>query len=255
MSAEPAGTDSRSQGERMEALHRMAGVLTHDFNNLLGVILNSSETLAAELGEGAHRDLALVGLKAAERGAELLKRLLALAQDREPGDEVIDCAQALDGLRPLIRQAIPQGVTLKVLPAAEPMHCLADPTGLEIALLNLCLNAGQATPVGGKVVLKARPVQIGVVEGQALGVEPGAFAAFTVRDTGKGMSPETLARALEPLFTTRQDGTGLGLPSVADFAAQAGGGFTLGSQKGRGTVATLYLPIAAEPDLRLRAAG
>jgi signal transduction histidine kinase len=235
--------EPRSQSERMEALHRMAGVLTHDFNNLLGVILNSSETLAAELGEGAHRELALVGLKAAERGAELLKRLLALAHDREPGDELIDCAQVLETVRPLVRQAIPQGVALKVLPAAEPMHCLADPVGLEIAILNLCLNAGQATPVGGKVVLKTRPVQIGVAEAQALDVPPGGYAAFTVRDTGKGMSPETLAQALEPLFTTREDGTGLGLPSVADFAAQAGGGFTLGSQKGRGTVATLYLPL------------
>ncbi len=255
MSAEPAALDPRSQGERLEALHRMAGVLTHDFNNLLGVILNTSETLAAELGEGAHRELALVGLKAAERGAELLKRLLALSHDREPGDELIDCAEALEGLRPLVRQAIPQGVSLKVLPPAEPMRCLADPVGLEIALLNLCLNAGQATPVGGKVVLKARAVQIGVAEAQALGVAPGAFAAFTVRDTGKGMSPETLAQALEPLFTTREDGTGLGLPSVADFATQAGGGFTLGSQKGRGTVATLYLPIAAAPGLALAATG
>jgi signal transduction histidine kinase len=255
MTVEQTVIDPRSQGERLEALHRMAGVLTHDFNNLLGVILSSSETLAAELGEGAHRDLALVGLKAAERGAELLKRLLALAHDREPGDELINCAEALEGLRPLIRQAIPQGVTLKVLPAAAPMHCLADPVGLEIAILNLCLNAGQATPVGGKVVLKVRAVQLGVAEGHALGVEPGAFAAFTVRDTGKGMSPETLARALEPLFTTRTEGTGLGVPSVADFAAQAGGGLTLGSQKGRGTVATLYLPIAAEPGLALRAAG
>ena len=255
MSVDQTAIETRSQGDRLEALHRMAGVLTHDFNNLLGVILNSSETLAAELGEGAHRDLALVGLKAAERGAELLKRLLALAHDREPGDALIDCREALESLRPLVRQAIPQGVSLKVLPPAEPMHCLADPVGLEIALLNLTLNAGQATPVGGKVVLKARVVQIGVAEAQALGVEPGTFAAFSVRDTGRGMSPETLARALEPLFTTREDGTGLGLPSVADFAAQAGGGFTLGSQKGRGTVATLYLPIAAEPGLALRATG
>jgi len=244
MSVEHTAIEPRSQGERLEALHRMAGVLTHDFNNLLGVILNSSETLAAELGEGAHRELALVGLKAAERGAELLKRLLALAHDREPGDELIDCGQALEGLRPLVRQAIPQGVSLKVLPAAEPLHCLADPVGLEIAMLNLCLNAGQATPVGGKVVVKVRPVTLDVIEAQALGVESGSFAAFTVRDTGRGMSPETLARALEPLFTTREEGTGLGLPSVADFAASAGGAFTLGSQKGRGTVATLYLPIA-----------
>jgi signal transduction histidine kinase len=250
MSVEHTAIEPRSQGERLEALHRMAGVLTHDFNNLLGVILNSSETLAAELGEGAHRELALVGLKAAERGAELLKRLLALSHDREPGDELIDCAEALEGLRPLVRQAIPQGVSLKVLPAAEPMQVLADPVGLEIAMLNLCLNAGQATPVGGKVVVKVRPVTLDMIEAQALGVEAGSFAAFTVRDTGKGMSPETLARALEPLFTTREEGTGLGLPSVADFAASAGGGFSLGSQKGRGTVATLYLPIATEPERR-----
>jgi signal transduction histidine kinase len=147
-------------------------------------------------------------------------------------------------LRPLVRQAIPQGVSLKVLPAAEPLTCTTDLTGLEIAILNLCLNAGQATPVGGKVVLKARPVRLDIAEAQALGVEPGAYAAFTVRDTGVGMSPATLARALEPLFTTRTEGTGLGLSSVADFAAAAGGGFTIASQMGRGTTATLYLPMA-----------
>jgi len=253
MTADGLSVDPRAQGERLEALHRMAGVLTHDFNNLLGVILTSSETLAAELGEGAHRELALVGLKAAERGAELLKRLLALAQDRPPGVETVDCGEVLETLRSLVRQAIPQGVSLKVLPAAGPLSCTADPTGLEIAILNLCLNAGQATPVGGKVVLKARAVRLDIAEAQALGVEPGAFAAFTVRDTGKGMSPATLARALEPLFTTRDDGTGLGLSSVADFVASCGGGFTLNSQRGRGTTAVLYLPIAgAEPK---RAAG
>ena len=255
MSVEPKAGDPSSKGERLSALHRMAGVLTHDFNNLLGVILSTSETLAAELDEGAHRDLARVGLRAAERGAELLKRLLAVAHDRAPGDELIDCRDALEALRPLVRQAIPQGVSLKVLSPAAPLCCLADPVGLEIAILNLPRNAGQATPVGGKVVVKARPVEIDAAGAQALNVRPGAFVAFTVRDTGAGMSPQTLARALEPLFTTRDEGAGLGLSSVADFAAGAGGGFTIESRQGRGTTSTLYLRLFAGPATAGRAFG
>ena len=127
------------------------------------------------------------------------------------------------------------------------LRAAGDRTGLEMALLNLCLNAGQAG--ADEISIEARGVCLGVLEARRLGLPPGAFAAFTVRDTGPGMSPETLARATDPLFTTKATGTGLGLSSVTDFAASAGGAFALQSREGQGTTATLYLPIARPADI------
>jgi signal transduction histidine kinase len=112
-----------------------------------------------------------------------------------------------------------------------------------MALLNLCLNADQAMPGGGGIVVEARTVRVD--RSDRLGLDAGIYAAFTVRDTGCGMSPETLARATEALFTTKATGTGLGLSSVLDFATAAGGTLSLWSREGHGTTATLYLPLAA----------
>jgi signal transduction histidine kinase len=239
-----ANTGQGSVAARLGALHRSSGTLTHDFNNLLGVILSANERLASELPEGSEQQkLALLALEAAERGAELLRRSLALGREVEPEGETVDCAAATDSVRRMAREAIPAGVRFKVAAPAAPLHCAGDRTGLEMALLNLCLNAGQATPAGGSITLEAHPVSLG--HGERAGLAPGAYVAFTVRDTGAGMSPRTLARAIDPLFTTKATGTGLGLSSVLDFAAAAGGAFALRSREGHGTTATLYLPLAA----------
>ncbi|WP_324940688.1 ATP-binding protein [Phenylobacterium sp.] len=243
------GQDSASggsQAQRLDALHRRSGSLTHDFNNLLGVILSANERLAAELGEGSEQQkLARLALEAAERGAELLRRTLALGHDAAPASAPIDAAQAVATVRRMARQAIAPDIRLSVQGPAQALSCLGDATDLEMALLNLCLNAGHATPAGGSISLQARETEITGFDARRLGLTPGAYIGFSVRDTGVGMSPQTLARAADPLFTTRSNGTGLGLSSVLDFAAAAGGALSLWSREGQGTTATLYLPLAA----------
>ena len=245
-SAGPANEGSAAAAERLDALHRASGALTHDFNNLLGVILSASERLAGELAAGGEQQkLALLALEAAERGAELLRRTLALGQDAEPAAVCVDAGASIATVRRMARQAIAPDVRLRATNPAEPLSCLADRTGLEMALLNLCLNAGQAMPSGGALFLSARETHISGFDARRMGLSPGDYVGFTVRDTGAGMSPETLARATEPLFTTKATGTGLGLSSVRDFAATSGGALSLWSREGQGTTATLYVPLAS----------
>jgi signal transduction histidine kinase len=237
--------DDDVTGERLDALRLKSGALTHDFNNLLGVILSANERLAAELPEGGEqRRLALLALEAAERGAELLRRALDLAQGREAEPEAVDAKATLDTLRRMARQAIAPEVRLEVHDAERTVLCRGERTGLEMSLLNLCLNAAHATPEGGRVVVQVREVLIDATD--RLGLAPGAYAAFSVRDTGKGMAPDVLARATDPLFTTKSTGTGLGLSSVLDFAHGAGGALSLWSREGQGTTATLYLPLLGD---------
>jgi signal transduction histidine kinase len=228
----------------------MSGEITHDLNNLLGVILSANERLAEELGEGSEQQkLALLALEAAERAADLLRRSLALAQGHAaPQPDTADGADSLAALERLAGQAMGPGVRLRVFGSALPLLCQGDSTRLEMALLNLCLNADQAMPDGGRIFVQARRTFVSASEGGRLGLAPGVFIAFTVRDTGSGMSPETLARATDPLFTTKATGTGLGLSSIVDLAAAYGGALALQSREGLGTAATLYLPVA-EPAL------
>jgi signal transduction histidine kinase len=247
----PANGGEPSPVRGLDALHRKSGEITHDLNNLLGVILSANERLTEDLPEGGapHR-LALLALEAAERAGELVRRSLTLAQGRPAAShpDTVDGAQALAALERMAGQAMGPGVRLRVFGSALPLNCVGDRTGLEMALLNLCLNADQAMPDGGRIFVQARRTYVSEAEAARLGVAPGVFIAFTVRDTGPGMSPEVLARAADPLFTTKATGTGLGLSSIVDFAAACGGAFALQSREGLGTAATLYLPVA-EPAL------
>lgn len=243
-SALPANEGSASAAERLDAMRRASGALTHDLNNLLGVIISANERLAEELGQGGEQQkLALLALEAAERAAELLRRTLSLGQ-ASPPRAVVDCEGLIGAVRRMARQAIPAEVRLRATRPDRPLHCLADQTGLEMALLNLCLNAGHATPAGASLFLSVRETALNGFDARRLGLTPGDYIGFTVRDTGEGMSPETLARASEPLFTTKAHGTGLGLSSVRDFAASVGGALSLWSREGHGTTATLYAPAA-----------
>jgi len=242
-----ANSTQGSAAQRLSDLHRVSGALTHDFNNLLGVIISANERLAQELPEGSdqHR-LALLALEAAERGAELLRRALAATHENViAAPDVVDCGEALATLTRMARQAVDPEVSLKIRTPSQPLQAVADRTGLEMALLNLCLNASQAMPSGGRISVEGRQIDLNAADARQLGLRAGSYAALTVRDNGKGMSAETLARATQPLFTTKATGTGLGLSSVSDFATSAGGALVLRSQEGHGTTATLYLPLAA----------
>ena len=228
-----------------EALQRQAGVLAHDFNNLLGVILCASEALAAQLPEGSEgRELAQLSQEAAERGSELLRRLLDLSRPDAVPETVCDAAEAARAAARQARLATSPSVSVEVDVTDAALPCAADRTALESALLNLCVNAGHAMPAGGVIRVCAEQSALGETAAEALGLPPGDYLALSVRDTGVGMSPEILARAVEPYFTTRQGrgGTGLGLSGVDAFARRAGGRLVLQSQVGQGTTATLYLP-------------
>lgn len=226
---------------------RQAAMLAHDFNNLLNVILAANEALAARLPAGCdEHELAHISLESAEKGGEMLRRLMALSQFAEPAADAVDCAEALTTAARMANVATAAGVTCVAMALPEPLACLADRAGLDSALLNLCVNAGHALPSGGAVRLEGAPETLDDAAAEPLGVAPGRYVALRVADRGAGMSPAVLARATDPYFTTRagRGGTGLGLAGVADFCRANGGALRLASEQGRGTTATLLLPRA-----------
>lgn len=244
--ARPVAQTRAVEAARLEALQRQTSVLAHDFNNLLNVIMAANEALAARLPEGSDAfELAQIGLDAAEKGAELVERIRALAAPGAAAADELDAAEALVSVTRLANVSTPAGVTVVAKAMPAPLSCRADRPGLEAALLNLCINAGHAMPNGGAIQVSATLAALDDLAAVALGLAPGPHAAFAVRDPGVGMSAETLARAAEPYFTTRRDtgGTGLGLAGVQAFAKAAGGALKLASKPGRGTTATIYLPI------------
>lgn len=245
----PARPQATGEADRrLEALHRQTSVLAHDFNNLLGVIIAANEALAARAPAGSDAyELAQIGLDAAEKGAELLARIAALsAPPTQPAETTVDGAEALVAVTRLANVSTAADVTVVAMAMPALLACRADRAGLEAALLNLCVNAGHAMPKGGAIQVSASAAHLEPEAAEAVGLETGVYAAFAVRDPGVGMSPQTLARATEPYFTTRKacGGTGLGLAGVRAFAEAAGGALKLVSAEGRGTTATIYLPLA-----------
>lgn len=238
--------EAEEAAEATERKHQ-AVVLAHDFNNLLGVILAANEALVEQLAPGTDgQELARIGVEAAEKGAELLRRLIELSAPAVPRTADVDCAEALTTTARLANVSTPANVTCVALAMPEPLVCRADRGGLDAALLNLCVNAGHALPKGGTVRLQAAGAELNARTAAALGVAAGRYVKLSVSDDGVGMSRKVLARCTEAYFTTRagRGGTGLGLSGVSDFAKETGGALKITSVEGRGTVITLYMPRA-----------
>jgi len=240
------------QSQKLEAIGQLTGGIAHDFNNLLTAVLSSLELLRKRLPDDP-RSIALLenAAQGAQRGAILTKRMLAFARNYEFKLDVIGIPELVRGMTDLLQRSVGPLYTLETrFPLAlNPVE--VDINQLELALLNLVLNARDAMPGGGDIVLAAREESI--PDGDVGGLESGRYIHLTVTDQGEGMDEETLRKAAEPFFTTKGvgKGTGLGLSMVHGFAAQSGGRLNLQSAKGKGTTAEVWLPVAktAAPSL------
>ena len=240
------------QVQKMEAMGQLTGGIAHDFNNLLTVVLGSLDMLGKHLSPDDQKAARLLetALQGAKRGSALTRRLLAFGRRQALEPEVVDVQRLIHGMADLLRSSLGAGVRIATqFPLAlAPAH--VDANQLELALLNLAVNARDAMPGGGDLTIAAREEHI--APGEAASLPMGSYVVLSVTDTGEGMDDETLTRAMEPFFTTKGvgKGTGLGLSMVHGLAAQSGGRLMLHSRKGAGTTAELWFPraeIAAIP--------
>ncbi|WP_422036524.1 ATP-binding protein [Reyranella sp.] len=235
--------DALAQAQKMEAIGQLTGGIAHDFNNLLTAIMGSLELARKRAGDDMLRKLIDNAMQAATRGASLTQRMLAFARGQELKPQALDIGRLVRDMKELLERTIGPSISVHVVLADALPLVLMDANQLEMALLNLAINARDAMPEGGVVTISvdshdAPPTDLGLPEGQCL--------QLSVADHGCGMSAETLARAKDPFFTTKGvgRGTGLGLSIVHGLAEQSGGRLVLESEIGKGTVATLWLPAA-----------
>uniref|UniRef100_Q07KH7 histidine kinase n=1 Tax=Rhodopseudomonas palustris (strain BisA53) TaxID=316055 RepID=Q07KH7_RHOP5 len=238
------------EAQKMETIGQLTGGVAHDFNNLLAVILGSLSLLKKGLPDDPRTSRLLDGaLQGAERGATLTKRLLAFARRQELKLESVQIQKLVPDMMDFLRQSIGPSVTvtIDILPDVQPVKI--DANQLELALMNLAVNARDAMPAGGTLTITSRNETSRHCE--ALQKLPaGDYVRISVTDTGQGMNETTLAKAMEPFFTTKGvgKGTGLGLSMVHGLTAQSGGAMTIDSAIGRGTTVNLWLPCATSAD-------
>ncbi|WP_263262425.1 PAS domain-containing sensor histidine kinase [Pseudomonas sp. RIT-PI-S] len=240
------------QAQKMEAVGQLTGGIAHDFNNLLAGISGSLEMMQMRLaqGRGAEIDRYLsVAQGAVQRAAALTHRLLAFSRQQTLAPVPTDVNGLIRGMEELIRRSVGPAVGISVDLAAELWPALVDPAQVENALLNLCINARDAMPGGGSIVIQTYNTHLAAGADLAPELAPGEYLTICVSDTGVGMGAHVLARACEPFFTTKPAGagTGLGLSMVYGFARQSGGQIRIHSEPGVGTQVYLHLPHHAAP--------
>lgn len=232
-----------ARAQRLESLGQLTGGVAHDFNNLLQVIVSGLAVLDRRPEPGRQAAILEAMRQAASRGGRLTQQLLAFARRQALTPAPLDLPSRIAGMRELLERSLRQDITLRLAlpPGLWPLH--ADATQLEVAILNLAVNARDAMPRGGTLGIAARNEKL--PPGDPSGLE-GEFVRVTVSDTGLGMAPEILARVFEPFFTTKApgQGTGLGLAQVYGFARQSGGAALVESLPGKGTAVHLLLPRA-----------
>lgn len=234
------------QSQKLDAIGRLTGGVAHDFNNLLTAIIGSLELLRKRLpGDPKSEALLENAMLGARRGANLTQRMLAFARKQDLRVEAVDVAKFVGGMTDLLQRSL--GSSIEVV-TRFPMRLApvsTDANQLEMALLNLALNARDAMPDGGEIKIEARTVSLAAKSETAL--PAGDYVKLSVSDTGEGMDADTLARALEPFYTTKGvgKGTGLGLPMVHGLAEQSGGRLSLHSRPGHGTRVDIWLPCAS----------
>ncbi len=227
--------DALRQSQKMEAVGQLTGGIAHDFNNLLSAIMGGLELILRRSPEEPVRRLATAAIEATKRGAKLTGQLLAFSRTQQLALAPVELNALTAGLHDLLVRSIGPLVELRCIPAREPVWATADVNQLELALLNLAINARDAMPGGGRLTVSVAVTQL---DGRKM-------ASLSVADTGTGMPREVVARAFEPFFTTKGvgKGTGLGLAQVYGIASQSGGSALIESQPGHGTTVRLLLPL------------
>jgi PAS domain S-box-containing protein len=235
------------QSQKMEAVGQLTGGLAHDFNNLLAGVLGSLELINMRLAQGRIAEVekyATAAQGAASRAAALTHRLLAFSRRQTLAPKPTDVKKLVSGMEDLIGRTIGSNIQLETVNAAGLWPSLIDPSQLENAILNLCINARDAMPDGGKITIETGNKWMDHRAAKERGLEPGQYISLCVSDTGTGMTPEVIEKAFEPFFTTKPIGvgTGLGLSMIYGFAQQSGGAVRIYSEPGQGTLVCIYLP-------------
>ncbi|HTT83390.1 MAG TPA: response regulator [Rhizomicrobium sp.] len=233
------------QAQKIETMGQLVGGVAHDFNNLLMAIIGNLDLLGRRIGDDPNKTRLLTGaMEGARRGATLTQRLLAFVRKQELQPRPTDIVALVEDMRGLITKSVGPMIQVKIVSAPALPAVNIDPNQLEMALLNLAVNARDAMPGGGTLTIGLERHQVSA--DNELVLAPGAYVRLLVHDTGEGMDAATLARAVEPFFSTKGTGkgTGLGLSMVDGLAHQSGGAFRLESQKDSGTTAMLWLPVA-----------
>ena len=235
------------QSQKMEAVGQLTGGLAHDFNNLLAGISGSLELLKVRLAQGRAHDVdryVAAAQGAANRAAALTHRLLAFSRRQTLEPKATDVGRLVAGMEDLIRRTAGPAITVEVASSGRLWNTLVDPSQLENALLNLCINARDAMPDGGQLIIEMGNRRLDERGARTRDLPRGEYVSLCVSDTGTGMTPEVVAKAFEPFFTTKPigQGTGLGLSMIYGFARQSGGQVRIHSELGRGTTVCLYLP-------------
>ena len=234
------------QAQKLETIGQLTGGVAHDFNNLLTPITGALDLISHRFGDTDPRMRRLIdgALQSAERARVLVSRLLGFARRQALETKPTDIGTLLQGMQDLIASSVGPTITLEIHSPDNLPAALADANQLELAILNLCVNARDAMLAGGSLTIKMKLV--GPDDPSLPDIAAGEYVRISVCDTGSGMDAETLSRAVEPFYSTKGTGkgTGLGLSMIDGLTAQLGGAFTLGSELGRGTRADLFLPVA-----------
>ncbi len=235
------------QAQKMEAVGQLTGGLAHDFNNLLAGISGSLELLRARVAQGRLTDLdryLAAAQGASKRAAALTHRLLAFTRQQTLDPKPTDVNRLVAGMEEMVRRTVGPQVTVEVVTAGGLWATLVDPNQIENALLNLCINARDAMPDGGRLTIETANRWLDQRAARERDLPPGQYVSLCVSDTGTGMTAEVIRRAFDPFFTTKPIGmgTGLGLSMIYGFVRQSGGQARIYSEPGQGTMVCLYLP-------------
>jgi len=247
------------QAQKMEAVGKLAGGIAHDFNNVLTAIIGNADLLLKrnKAGDPAYKDLMNIR-SAALRAAELVANLLGFSRKQTQQVSLLNLGEVVTDLTPILKTSVGEKIELKMRSERDLWYVKADKTQIDNVIINLCVNARDAMPGGGRVIIRTRNISEREAQKMAqAGFTPGEYVLIEVEDSGTGMSPEVMAKIFEPFFTTKGvgKGTGLGLASVYGIVKQSGGFIMPESEVGKGTTFRIYLPRYEPGDNEIEAAA